>query len=355
MAQATLGSETWLIQKSYTRVRSMSQLPETDDVRILTQQMRAYLNWYKANGTEPFFHRKSGRVVLSLLHVEHRGKAEFVRGINSEVSLPTGSICAERAAIVNARTTFPNINRKQMKGIAVLEVPLLNTWTSEVVHDLLNPLPPCGACNEWLLKIQEQSPSFYVVTYQDLSLEVAQERFLFWSLQESARADPDLGAWNCHCCHHQNAPLSTVCGSCGVDRFSSSYLRMPTQKKYFRVLHALEHCPMSFKELSGKLAEKVPDLKEVLQRLQRNRGKHKDVHPILSRDADGLYHLTETGRQILMRKQDALPSGRRRNARHKPMRRSDKGACNGSEQMRAEQICPAPNSCAMASQEVKGP
>lgn len=33
---------------------------------------------------------------------------------------------------------------------------------------------------------------------------------------------------------------------------------MPTQKKYFRVLHALEHCPMSFKELSGKLAEKAP-------------------------------------------------------------------------------------------------
>ena len=50
-----------------------------------------------------------------------------------------------------------------------VEVPLLNTWTSEVVHDLLNPLPPCGACNEWLLKIQEQSPSFYVVTYQAIA------------------------------------------------------------------------------------------------------------------------------------------------------------------------------------------
>lgn len=62
--------------------------------------------------------------------MEHKGKAEFVRGINCEVSLPTGSICAERAAIANARTSFPSMIRKQMKGIAVLEVPLLNLGTN---------------------------------------------------------------------------------------------------------------------------------------------------------------------------------------------------------------------------------
>ena len=101
---------------------------------LLIQEMRAYLQWYKKNGAEPFFHRKSGRVVLSLLHVEHKGKAEFVRGINSEVSLPTGSICAERAAISNARTAFPSMIRKQMKGVAVLEVPLLNLGTNILNH-----------------------------------------------------------------------------------------------------------------------------------------------------------------------------------------------------------------------------
>ena len=72
-------------------------------------------NSFKENGAEPFFHRKSGRVVLSVLHVENEGQAQFIRGINSEVSLPTGSICAERSAIGNARALFPNIGRKQMK------------------------------------------------------------------------------------------------------------------------------------------------------------------------------------------------------------------------------------------------
>ena len=158
-------------------VRPLSSIPEADDVHLLTKEMRRYIGEYKRNGAEPFFHRKSGRVVLSLLHVEHEGKDQFVRGINSEVSLPTGSVCAERTAIGNARASFPNIIRKQMKGIAVLEVPLLNNWDADVNQDLLNPLPPCGACNEWLLKIGEENPGFYVVTFQDLSLDVVHERF----------------------------------------------------------------------------------------------------------------------------------------------------------------------------------
>lgn len=144
--------------------------------------MKEYMQEYRENGAEPFFHRKSGRVVLSVLHIEHEGQARFVKGINSEVSLPTGSVCAERSAISNARASFQNICRKQMKGIAVLEVPLvLNNWESEAVQqNLLNPLPPCGACNEWLMKIGEESHGFYVVTFQDLSLELVQERC--WAL-----------------------------------------------------------------------------------------------------------------------------------------------------------------------------
>eukprot|EP00435_Cladocopium_sp_Y103_P010567 s57_g2.t1 len=176
--------------------------------------MRRYIDEYKKNGAEPFFHRKSGRVVLSLLHVEHEGKAQFVRGINSEVSLPTGSVCAERTAIGNARAFFPNIIREQMKGIAVLEVPLLNNWDADVNHDLLNPLPPCGACNEWLLKIGEKSPGFYVVTFQDLSLDVVHERFLFWSKEESATAKKEMGVTILeilrHDCVTRTVPLHSI-------------------------------------------------------------------------------------------------------------------------------------------------
>lgn len=34
-------------------------------------------------------------------------------------------------------------------------------------HGELNPLKPCGSCNEWLKKIAEPNPSFKVITFTD--------------------------------------------------------------------------------------------------------------------------------------------------------------------------------------------
>ena len=31
----------------------------------------------------------------------------------------------------------------------------------------MNPLKPCGACNEWLKKIAEVNPRFSVITFTD--------------------------------------------------------------------------------------------------------------------------------------------------------------------------------------------
>lgn len=33
----------------------------------------------------------------------------------------------------------------------------------------INPLKPCGACNEWLKKIAESNPHFKVLTFTDES------------------------------------------------------------------------------------------------------------------------------------------------------------------------------------------
>lgn len=282
-------SERWIIQKSFTRVRPLADVPEQDDVFLLTQKMRAYLQWYKKNPTEPFFHRKSGRVVLSLLHVEHQGKAEFVRGINSEVSLPTGTLCAERAAIVRARTDFPHISRKQMKGIAVLEVPLLN-WDKTGQEDLNNPLPPCGACNEWLLKIGEESPGFYVLTYSDLSLQEVQERFLFWSREVSATAPKHRGPWTCHLCEGQNVPFSIKCAGCKVNRFSEAYLNMRTT--HVKLLQLLLDGPLLPTEVMQRLeVRSLAATRRMLRKLCKG-GKE----PILAR-VDGRYHVTEAGQE----------------------------------------------------------
>ena len=282
--------EKWIIEKTFTRVRSLADVPEQDDVYLLTQKMREYLRWYKKNPTEPFFHRKSGRVVLSLLHVEHNGKAEFVRGMNSEVSLPTGTICAERAAIVRARTAFPHMMRKQMKGIAVLEVPLVN-WDKTGQEDLNNPLPPCGACNEWLLKIAEESPSFYVLMYKDLTLQEVRERFLFWSREVSATAGKHRGAWTCRLCEAQNVPLSIKCAGCKVNRFSEAYLNM--HRSHVKLLQLLLDGPLSGAELTQRLEIRSTAARKMLRKLCRDGSE-----PILAQ-ADGRYNVTKAGQEAL--------------------------------------------------------
>eukprot|EP00953_Heterococcus_sp_UTEX-ZZ885_P030556 16144-Heterococcus_DN1.PRE.4 len=35
----------------------------------------------------------------------------------------------------------------------------------------LNPLRPCGACNEWLRKIAEVNPDFKILTFTDTTCE----------------------------------------------------------------------------------------------------------------------------------------------------------------------------------------
>jgi hypothetical protein len=39
------------------------------------------------------------------------------------------------------------------------------------VPDSLNPIAPCGACQEWLKKIAEVNPDFKVITFTDTSCE----------------------------------------------------------------------------------------------------------------------------------------------------------------------------------------
>jgi len=162
---------------------------------------------------------------------------EFHKGVNLEVSMPTGSLCSERNAIGNALASNPSLRRSDMFGIAVLslrtkdidgggvsgttgmtggastsaagmagnsnplppqETPHLSSnggvsrdvsfadlnglcapvgngavdsVTDTPSDDLagLNPLKPCGACKEWLLKIAEVNPGFRVVMFTDVT------------------------------------------------------------------------------------------------------------------------------------------------------------------------------------------
>lgn len=75
---------------------------------------------------ELFWLRKSKKSVLSVLMVQKRDDQEpkFYRGVNLEVSMPTGSLCSERNAVGSALAHDPSLTRKDMKMIAVLSLPL---------------------------------------------------------------------------------------------------------------------------------------------------------------------------------------------------------------------------------------
>mmetsp|Transcript_3893 Transcript_3893/g.5942 ORF Transcript_3893/g.5942 Transcript_3893/m.5942 type:complete len:455 (-) Transcript_3893:464-1828(-) len=72
-----------------------------------------------------FWLRKTKKPVLSVLLVKKGGDGKEIlyRGTNMEVSMPTGSLCAERNVIGTALAADPGLKRGDLRIIAVLAVP----------------------------------------------------------------------------------------------------------------------------------------------------------------------------------------------------------------------------------------
>jgi len=167
----------------------------------------------RANELENFWLRKTKKVVLAVLMVRREGvtEPEYFRGMNVEVSMPTGTLCSERNAIGSALASDPSLRRQEFRMIGVLSVDLMaggdagGAAEAEAEADAsrspakrlrlaqnegadasaadsssgggggsamgehLNPLKPCGACTEWIKKLAEVNPDFKVVTFDDPS------------------------------------------------------------------------------------------------------------------------------------------------------------------------------------------
>lgn len=146
---------------------------------------------------DKFWLRKSKQPVLAVIAVDkpNNGGKKYFRGMNVEVSMPTGSLCAERNAIGTALAADFSLTRRDLKMVAVLSLgltpganassnythppasPTANGKDKKLVwqnsqsskKDHINPIAPCGACKEWLKKIAEVNPDFKVVTFTDPS------------------------------------------------------------------------------------------------------------------------------------------------------------------------------------------
>ena len=76
------------------------------------------------NDLASFWLRKTKKLVLAVLVVEKPNeKMKVYRGTNMEVSMPTGSLCAERNVIGSALAADITLSRKDIKVVAVYSVP----------------------------------------------------------------------------------------------------------------------------------------------------------------------------------------------------------------------------------------
>jgi len=76
------------------------------------------------NELRKFWVRKTKQPVLSVLMTQRPGlPPKFYYGVNMEVSMPTGSLCAERNAISSALAADASICRGHFRMVAVLSIP----------------------------------------------------------------------------------------------------------------------------------------------------------------------------------------------------------------------------------------
>ncbi|CEL99527.1 unnamed protein product [Vitrella brassicaformis CCMP3155] len=225
------GSDRWLVTHEYTRLRLCSEVHRWEPLKRLVDEARRYVNEWKSleSQMDSFWHRKSSKIVLAVVMVVEKGRLRFYRGMNSEISLPSGSNCAERSAISTCISNMLTVRRSDFRAIAVVDP-----------KDELNPVFPCGVCDEWLKKLQEESPMFSIVTFTTSECDAILERC------------PPLG-------FQYNTPLVASCQQCRTRRFRSR----PRNRVYRRikVMGLIKNnCPEEARDTNGVDSGVLPDL-----------------------------------------------------------------------------------------------
>ncbi|KAL4168996.1 hypothetical protein KRP22_009925 [Phytophthora ramorum] len=111
--------------------------------QMIVREIRMFRDQFLAAEGEgevaSFWLRKSRKPVLAVLLIEkpaavagERPTIVVQRGMNCEVSMPTGSLCAERNAIGSALASDPTLTRRALKMIAVLGLNLSGSGSNVI-------------------------------------------------------------------------------------------------------------------------------------------------------------------------------------------------------------------------------
>ncbi len=143
---------------------------QLDEAALLaTEELRRWAAEYRSmrpvrakdeTGEQGFWFRKGQQEVLATIVTRGPdGALKAYRGVNLEVSLPTGSLCAERNAIGTALVDRPTLRRQDIEAVAIVGM-----------DEAQDRLGPCGACQEWLRKVSEVNPGLQILTFNGPSM-----------------------------------------------------------------------------------------------------------------------------------------------------------------------------------------
>ena len=122
----------------FTSIKEMETVPAMaidqtpSKVTMVVTEMKAFRKCFLETQSKggrsdlkSFWLRKTKKPVLAVLLVQKPdGKLVLYRGTNMEVSMPTGSLCAERNVIGTALADNPGLKREDLLMVAVLSVQL---------------------------------------------------------------------------------------------------------------------------------------------------------------------------------------------------------------------------------------
>lgn len=137
---------------------TLADVPEVSSIRTAVEDIRKYVELFEETDHDPFWHRKSKQTVLASVVCRVGDGYKIYRGMNTEVSLPSGSLCAERAGIARAASDFQSA--KDIATIAVCDP-----------SDRINPLWPCEVCQSWLAKLRDEAKSINVIAVRSPDCE----------------------------------------------------------------------------------------------------------------------------------------------------------------------------------------
>jgi len=89
-----------------------------------------------------FWLRNTRKPVLAVLMVQRDSDPVYFEGINMEVSMPTGSLCAERNCIGTALASDFRLRRHDLKMIAVLSLEKVTKLTASTASGATSPVAP---------------------------------------------------------------------------------------------------------------------------------------------------------------------------------------------------------------------